>query len=321
MRFRLGRRDVILSTGLLLTLPVAVRAQAVLRIGWLSSAPHQFIEDFRGRLQQLGYVEGGNLHIEYRYAEGDAARLPGMVDELVKARVNVLATSGSAATDAAVAAPRGVPIVFVTSDPMALGQTTTLARPGGVATGVSTMSVDLAPKKIEMISNAVSALRRLAIVHDASSGGIHQADLMSASATRVGIENRVFAMGGPAALVSGFTEIAAARSQAAIFVSSPFFAANARQLAETTVANRLPAMFDNPSFVQAGALMSYGADLRAAFRRQAELVHRVAQGGKLSEMPIEQATKFVLAFNQKTALSFGLKPSPLLMVAVDDLVD
>jgi putative ABC transport system substrate-binding protein len=286
-----------MPTGLVAAPFLGASAQAALRIGWLSVSPHPFVAEFRDKLRQLGYVEGGNLVIEYRYADGDAARLSAMVDELPKARVSILVTSGSAATDAAVAAAKGVPIVFVTSDPTMLGQIASLSRQGGVATGIST------------------------ILQDDSSGGVRQADSMVAFAKGVGVESRVFSLAKPDLFAGVFAEIAAARYQAAIAVSSPLFTANARALASLAVTHRLPAMFDTPTFVRAGALMSYGPDLPAAFRRQAEVVVRVARGAKLADIPIEQATKFILAFNQAAAVSLGLRLSPLVMASVDELIE
>jgi putative tryptophan/tyrosine transport system substrate-binding protein len=321
VRIRLRRRGFILSTGLVVAPFLHGRAQASLRIGWLSISPHPFVADFRERLRQLGYIEGENLVIEYRYAHEDATLLPAMVDELIKAGVSILVTSGSAATDAALAAAKGVPIVFVTSDPTKLGQIESLARPGGVATGISLMFEEIGSKIIDLMRNAVPGLTRLAILQDDSPGAVRQGDSMAASARRVGIESRVFSLAKPELFARVFAEVEAARWQAAFAVSSPLFAANARVLAGLAATHRLPAMFDNPSFVRAGALMSYGPDLSAAFRRQAELVVRVARGARLADIPIEQATKFIFAFNQTAAASLGLPLSPLVMASVDELID
>jgi putative ABC transport system substrate-binding protein len=321
VRFRVGRRGFILSTGLVVAPLLYASAQASLRIGWLSISPHPFVADFRERLRQLGYIEGENLVIEYRYAHEDATLLPAMVDELIKAGVSILVTSGSAATDAAVAAAKGVPIVFVTSDPTKLGHIESLARPGGVATGITLMIEEIAPKTIDLVRNAVPGLTRLAILQDDSPGGVRQAASMVASARSVGIEGRVFSLAKPEVFARVFAEVEAAGRQAAIAVSSPLFAANARVLAGLAATHRMPAMFDNPSFVRAGALMSYGPDLPAAFRRMAELVVKVARGARLADIPIEQATKFILAFNRTAAASLGLALSPLVMASVDELID
>jgi ABC-type uncharacterized transport system substrate-binding protein len=321
VRFRLRRRGFILSTGLVVAPLLHASAQASLRIGWLSISPHPFVADFRERLRQLGYIEGENLVIEYRYAHDDATLLLALVDELIKAGVSILVTSGSAATDAALAAAKGVPIVFVTSDPTKLGQIESLARPGGVATGISLMFEEIGSKIIDLMRNAVPELTRLAILQDDSPGAVRQADSMVASARRVGIESRVFSLAKPELFARVFAEVEAARWQAAFAVSSPLFAANARVLAGLAATHRLPAMFDNPSFVRAGALMSYGPDLPAAFRRMAELVVKVARGARLADIPIEQATKFILAFNQTAAASLGLPLSPLVMASVDELID
>jgi putative ABC transport system substrate-binding protein len=296
-------------------------AQGPARIGWLSVSEHPFVKDFRERLRELGLVEGSNLVIEYRYAQGNSALLPGLVDELVKSGVSVLVTSGSGATDAAAAQAKGVPIVFVTSDPTITGQISSFARPGGIATGISTMSEDISAKKVDLLREAVPKLGRLAILNDGSTGGGRQAEGMSAAAGRVGMESKVFPLADPTAFAGAFGAIAAEGWQAAAAVSSPLFTASARAVAEFTVKQRLPAIFDTPAFVQAGALMSYGPDLKAAFRRQAELVQRLVRGGRLADMPVEQATKFIFAFNQATARTLGVSLSLPVMASVDDLVE
>jgi putative ABC transport system substrate-binding protein len=296
-------------------------AQTPLKIGWLSISEHPLVADFRDRMRQLGYVEGANLVIEYRYAEGNAARLPALVEELVKAGVSVLVVSGSAATDAAVAGAKGVPIVFVTSDPTSIGQIASFARPGGVATGISTMSELISSKRLGLLREAVPELARLAMLNDGSSGGARQTEQLTASAQKLGIEARAFACTDPNGFARVFAEIAADRWQGAIAVSSPLFAAHARTIADLTLKHRIPASFDTPAFVWAGALMSYSADLQAAFRRQAELVQRLARGAKLADMPVEQASKFIFAFNQATAKAWGITLSLPVMASVDELVE
>ena len=318
----IGRRHVVLvAAALAAAAGRRADAQTPLRIGWLSISPHPFVDTFRDRMQQLGYVDGKNLVIEYRYAQGNAALLPALVEELVKAGVSILVVSGSAATDAAVATAKGVPIVFVTSDPTITGQIASLARPGGVATGISTMSEDIAPKRIGLLRDAVPGLVRLAVLNDGSSGGTRQAEALAASAQKAGIDSKMFTIAAPDSVARVFAEIAAARWQGAIAVSSPLFTSHARTVADLTVSHRLPSMFDTPAFVREGALMSYGADLAAVFRREAELVQRLAQGAKLTEMPVEQATNFIFAFNQKTAKAFGLSLPLSVMASVDELVE
>jgi len=296
-------------------------AQTPLKIGWLSVGEHPFISDFRGRMRELGYIEGQNLVIEYRYAKSNAALLPGLVDELVKAGVAILVVSGSAATDAAVASAKGVPIVFVSSDPTISGYVVSLARPGGAATGISTMSEEISPKKVGLLRDAVPKLVRLAVLNDGSPGGATQSENMAAAARQVGMETRAVTLSDPAAFAQSFADIAGQGWQALAAVSSPLFTAYARRVAELTVKHRLPAIFDTPAFVQAGALMSYGPDLKAVFRRQAEMVARLGRGAKLAEMPVEQATKFIFAFNQATAKAWGLSLSMPVMASVDELVE
>lgn len=301
--------------------PGMAGAQTPLKVGWLSIGEHPFIADFRERMRGLGYLEGQNFLIEYRYANGDVALLPRLVDELVKAGVAILAVSGSAATDAALAGAKGVPIVFVTSDPTVRGSVASLARPGGAATGISTMSEDISPKKVGLLRDVMPKLSRLAILNDGSSGGSPQSENIVSVARQAGIEVKTFTLADPTAFATGFSDIESQGWQAAAAVSSPLFTASARQIAELTVKHKLPAIFDTPAFVQAGALMSYGPDLKAVFRRQAEMVVRLGRGARLTDMPIEQPTKFVFAFNQATAKAWGLSLSMPVMAAVDELLE
>jgi putative ABC transport system substrate-binding protein len=296
-------------------------AQAPVKIGWLSVSEHPFVADFRARLGELGFVEGKNLVIEYRYAKGNAALLPDLVDDLVKSGVKVIVPSGSGATDAAVANAKGVPVVFLSSDPTITGLLSSLARPGGVATGISTMAEDIASKKVDLLRDAVKNLSRLALLNDGSPGGAGQCEGMAAAGRKVGIESNTFALADPDAFASGFASIAAEGWQAVAAVSSPLFTTSAGQFAELTNRYRLPALFDTDAFVRAGALMSYGPDLKAAFRRQAELVERLLRGARLADLPVEQVSKFVFAFNQTTAKAFGLSLSLPVMASVDELIE
>lgn len=272
-------------------------------------------------MRELGYVEGQNLVIEYRYAKGDAALLPGLVEELVKSGVSIIAPSGSAATDAAVAYSKGVPIVFLSSDPTITGQVVSLARPGGVATGISTMAEDIASKKVDLLREAVSKLARLALLNDGSPGGARQCEGMGAAARQIGVETRIFTLADPTAFAPGFAEIASGGWQAAAAVSSPLFTTSARVIADLTKQHRLPALFDTEAFVRAGALMSYGPDLKVAFRRQAELVARLGRGAKIADLPVEQVAKFVFAFNQATAKALGISLPMSVMASIDELIE
>jgi putative ABC transport system substrate-binding protein len=296
-------------------------AAGTVKIGWLSVSEHPFVNDFRERLRELGFVEGRNLVIEYRYAKGNAALLPALVDDLVKSGVSILVPSGSGATDAAVANARGVPVVFLSSDPTITGQVSSLARPGGVATGISTMAEDIAAKKVDLLRDAVKGLSRLALLDDGSPGGAGQCAGMAAAGRKVGIETRTFTLADPAAFAVQFAQIAAEGWQATAAVSSPLFTAFAGQFGGLTRQHRLPALFDVEAFVRAGALMSYGPDLKVAFRRQAELVERLIRGARLADLPVEQVSKFVFAFNQATAKALGLSLSLPVMASVDELVE
>jgi putative ABC transport system substrate-binding protein len=296
-------------------------AQSPLRIGWLSVSPHPFLAAFRARLAELGYVEGKNLQIELGYADGKADLLPGVADALVKKGVTILAVSGRQATDAATLHPIGVPIVFVSSDPVVAGQVSSLARPGGVATGISLLSEELAPKRLGLLREALPSLARLALLDDGSASSASQMQSLSASAAKIGIATKVFPAIDPSTFSATLAAIVAEGWQGVIATSSPLFAAHAAEFGALSLKLRLPAQFDNPFFVRAGALMSYGSDLPAAFRRQADLVVRLAKGAKVADMPIEQMSKFVFAFNQTTAKTLGLSLSLPAMASVDELVE
>ena len=181
--------------------------------------------------------------------------------------------------------------------------------------------MDIASKKVALLRDAVKSLSRLAMLDDGSPGGGRQCEEMSAAARRVGIESKTFALAEPAAFDPGFSRIASEAWQATAAASSPLFAGSARTLAELTKKHRMPALFDNPSFVQAGALMSYGPDLKVAFRRLAEMTERVVRGGRVADIPIEQVSKFLFAFNQSTAKALGLSLSLPVMASVDELVE
>jgi putative ABC transport system substrate-binding protein len=183
------------------------------------------------------------------------------------------------------------------------------------------MSLDIAPKKVALLRDAVPSLSRLAVLDDGSPGGARQCEEMTAAAGRVGLACKVFALADPSGFTSGFAQIVAQGWQAAAAASSPLFASSARVIGELTQKHRLPALFDNPTFVQAGALMSYGPDLKVAFRRLAEMTERVIRGGRPADIPLEQVSRFVFAFNQATARTLGLKLSLPVMASVDELIE
>jgi putative ABC transport system substrate-binding protein len=296
-------------------------SQTQAKVGWLSVGEHPFVKDFRERLAELGLVEGKNLAIEYRYAKGNASLLPAMVESLAKAGVSVIVASGSDATDAAVSRAKGIPVLFLTSDSTIAGRRLSLARPGEAATGISAMGVDLASKKVALLRDAVKGLSRLALLDDGSPGSGRACEEMRAAAQRLGIESKTFTLREPTAFEPGFSRIGSEAWQASVAAGSPMFAGSARLLAELTKKHRLPALFDNPSFVHAGALMSYGPDLKVAFRRLAEMTERVVHGGRVTDIPLEQVSKFLFTFNQTTAKSLGLSLSLPVMASVDELVE
>jgi putative ABC transport system substrate-binding protein len=323
---------IALLTVAVLAIPLAAEAQQaakVARIGYLTPSlgvnPH-LPEAFRQGLRDLGYVEGRNLVIEYREAEGKADRLPALAAELVALKVDVLvAAQGTRSALAAKQATRTVPIVFASvADPVASGLVTSLARPGGNVTGLSNLAPELVGKRLELLTQAVPGVTRVAVLWlPGALGERTDKDMLKeaeAAARALGVRLQVVEARGPADIDRAFSDMTRARAGALTVLPSNMFLREHRHLVDLAAKNRLPAVYPQREFVDAGGLMSYGANSADLSRRAATYVDKILKGAKPGDLPVEQPTKFELVINLKTAKALGLTIPQSLLQRADEVI-
>jgi len=320
-------RSVLIITLGLLCAPLAVEAQhpgQVARVGFLAAqSPRQALGflALKQRLQELGYVEGQNLRLEFRTSE-DLERLPDLAAELVRLPVDVLVASGpEAALRAAKDATTTIPIVMVAIDydPVALGYIAGLPHPGGNITGVFQQQLELAGKRLELLKEAVPQLRRVAVFWDVASADQWRA---TANAAReLGVQVQSLEMQPPNYDFTGaFRAAVRERAEAMLVLMSPVFFRQRDRIAALATQYRIPTMFGVRQFAEAGGLMAFGANQSDMARRATDYVDRILKGAKPAELPVEQPTKFELVINLKTAKSLGLSIPPSLLVRADEVI-
>jgi putative ABC transport system substrate-binding protein len=290
-----------------------------IRIGWLATAPHPFIDAFRQGLRELGHFDGRDIWIEERYAGGHSERLVELAGELVRLKVNVVVTSGLPATAAAKTAITTIPVVSVSSDPVGAGLVASLARPGGNITGLSMVSVELSEKWIQLIKEAIPSVLRLAVLSEPGSNP-EQAQRAEAAAKLMGLQVQVFQAGNPEEIEKMFRRVATSQAGAMIVLSSVVFAAEKRRLVALAMRHRLPSVYEHRDFVEAGGLISYGPDFRHVFRRAAGFVDRILKGAKPGDLPLEQPTRFELVINLKTAKTLRLTIPESVLSRADEVI-
>ena len=295
------------------------QADRQVRVGWLSPGRHPFIEAFRQGMRALGYVEGRNLVIEERYAEGNNERLPAFARELIGTNVHVVVASGGAATRAAAHAAPALPVVGVVGDLLAAGLVRSLAHPGGNVTGFNTLAPDLAVKWFELFKSAVPKLTRVAVLFDARPG--RQRPQAETTALRLGLQLVPLQARDGDEIDRAFTRAAREHCGGIVVSASPVFAGLKQQIVALAEKHRIPAMYEHRDFVEAGGLMSYGPDLRDVFRRAATYVDRIVRGARPADLPVEEPTKFELVINLKTAKALGLTIPPSLLGRADQIVE
>jgi len=286
------------------------------RIGILSGSSASFfsarVEAFRQRLRQLGYVEGKNIVIEYRYAEGKRGRLPDLVAELVRLKVDVIVTVGVPAAQAAKKASGTIPIVFAgASDPVGTGIVSSLARPGGNITGLSLMVPDLDGKRLELLKEAFPKVARVAFLWQpgGARGNLPLTD-MEAAAKALGLKLLSLEVRSLDDFEGAFAQAKKERAQALITTTGERINTQQRQVLDFAAKNRLPAIYHYSEFVEAGGLMSYGPDNTDVWRRAGDFVDKILKGARPADLPVEQATKFELIINLKAAKQIGLTIPP-----------
>jgi putative ABC transport system substrate-binding protein len=306
----------------------AQQAAKVARIGWLAAnlaaSPH-LPEAFRQGLRDLGYVEGRNVVIEYRDAEGKPERLPALAAELVALKVDVIVAGGTPQALAAKQATRTIPILFpVATDPITDGLVTSLARPGGNVTGLSFLAPELVGKRLELLKQAVPGVSRVAVLWQPGGLGERtEKDMLKGAevaARALGVRLQFVEARGPADFDRAFSEMTRARADALTVLSSSMLFNERRRLVDLAVKNRLPAVYPYREAVDAGGLMAYGANVADLWRRAATYVDRILKGTKPGDLPVEQPTKFELVINLKTAKALGLTIPPSLLGRADEVI-
>jgi putative ABC transport system substrate-binding protein len=310
------RRLIIVMFASLLGVPLASLGQQpakVARIGFLeASTPSAIaarVEAFRQGLRDLGYVEGKNVVIEYRYAEGNFDRLPALAAELVRLNVNVIVTGGPTAIPAAKAATTAIPIVMAfDTDPVGSGFAASLAKPGGNITGLSTLAPELSAKQIELLKEIVPKLARVAVLGTASRpGSAHALREVENAAKALKVQVQFQDVVDPKGIDAAFLAARKGSADAVLVLGSPLFNANRMELTELASKSRYPVIYDRAEFVEAGGLMTYSVSLADLARRAATYVDKILKGAKPGDLPIEQPTKFDLVVNMKTAKALGIK--------------
>jgi putative ABC transport system substrate-binding protein len=315
------RRAFIAALGGAAAMSFAARAQqqAMPLIGFLTPrAPGEdshVLAAFRQGLKETGYVEGLNVAIAYRFAENDYGRLPALAAELVQRQVGVIVAFGAVATSAAKAATATIPIVFNTgTDPIRLGLVASLNRPGGNLTGVTQLTTEVGPKRLELLREVVPAAREIALLINPENPNteILLKDLPPAARK---LEQRLHVLHASAArdLPTAFATMAQLRAGGLMIAPDTFFNTRSAQLAELALRYALPTIYQYREFAAAGGLMSYGGSLTDAYRQVGIHTSRVLKGEKPADLPVEQATKVELIINLKTAKALGITvPLPLL---------
>ncbi len=326
-------RRAFLGTLALLAVPLTAEAQPadkIARIGYLSLDGATSLgtrEAFLQGLRDLGYVEGRNVVIQYRDAEGKPERLPALAAELVALKVDVILAGGTLHALAAKQATRILPIVFAAAEPVSSGLVTSLARPGGNVTGVAVFTQEgLVGKRLELLKLAVQGVSRVAVLWQPGGYGEERAEKdmlngVEVAARALGVRVQFVEARGPADLDRAFSEMTKARAGALTVVPSSMFFGERRRLVGLAAKNRLPAIYGGREFVEVGGLIVYGLNTSALFRHAATYVNKILKGSKPGDLPIEQPTKFELVINLKTAKALGLTIPPSLLARADQVIE
>lgn len=304
----------------------AQEARKIPRIGVLMGALTEGspgIEALRQALRELGYVEGQNVAIEWRWARGDVARLPDLAQELVRLKVDLIVANSNAPIGAAQRATREIPIVMVyPSDPVALGFVASLARPEGNLTGLTVQTPELESKRLQLLKEALPRLSRVAGLWDPAFPGARQRITdAEVTAAALGLRLQFVEAGSPNDFDSAFAAMIRMSVAAVLHMGSTMHFAHRARIAELAARHRLPMICSWRDYAEAGCLMSYSADYTALFRRAAYFVDKILKGAKPRDLPVEQPTKFELVINMKTARAVGLRIPSSLLLRADHVIE
>jgi putative tryptophan/tyrosine transport system substrate-binding protein len=330
------RRDFMIASATAASafVPLFARAQPagnVPRIGFLSTFPfdtpeaHRVVDAFRRGLREHGYVEGQNIIIEYRESD-DHDRLLGLARDLVGLKVDAILAPSTPAARVAQQATTTIPIVAaVMQDPVGDGLVTSLARPGGNITGLSLLSRELIPKRMELLKEALPSASQIAVLWDPNAFGEGTTrDFLQeteAAAQRLGLALQLTSARGPDEIDYAFSAIAAKQADALLALGGPMLFSARRRIVELATKHNLPSVFNAREFVELGGLISYGASVDDLNRRSAAFVDKILKGAKPSDLPVEQPTKFELVINLKTAKAFGIDIPGSLLARADEVIE
>jgi len=325
------RRELITLLGGAAAWPLAARAQqaAMPMIGFLNGA---FAEGytteraaFLSGLDEAGYVDGRNVTIEYRWAEGQTDRLPTLANDLVQRQVAVIAATSTPAALAAKAATKTIPIVFETgADPVQLGLVTSLNEPGSNVTGITQLNLEVSPKRLELLHEIMPAARVLALLVNPRNPAVAEAttNQMQAAARMLGLDLQVLHASNDDEVEAAFAKAAQMHTSAVVMsAGDPFFTSQARPLAALAVRYAMPAVGPGRDFAAAGGLVAYGADINDAYRLAGSYTGRILKGEKPANLPVQQATKVELIINLKAAKALGLTVSLPLLGRADEVIE
>jgi putative ABC transport system substrate-binding protein len=315
----------------MLAVPLAVEAQRpgkLYRVGILTNkvsdpAEARLWQAFRSGLRERGWIEGQNIVVEFRAAEGNTARLPELAADLVRLKVDLIVARSSTFVQAAKEATASIPIVFlIHADPVGTGHVTSLARPGGNVTGLTAMMTDLAPKELELLISAVPVAKRIAVLWNPDTPS-HTPALKAVEEAGRTLRVQVQAVGARTAaeLEGAFTAMARARAQAVLVLGNPLFLGERQRVAELAIKRRLATVFNLKDNVDAGGLMSYSPNYDDLYQRGAIYVDKILKGSKPADLPVEQATKFELVINLKTAKALGLTIPQSVLLRADQIIE
>ncbi len=323
----MSRKIVALAIALALILlvplaPDAQQSQKVRRIGFLGNAPGPFLDAFRQGLRDLGWVEGQNLIIEWRWMQGRPERLPELAEELVRLNPDVILGASSTQVEPLRQKTKTIPIVFaVHADPVGVGHVASLARPGGNITGISMLMTDLSVKKLELLKETVPGATRIAVLWNPTTPSHPPAlKAVEAAARLLGVELHRVEARVLEEFDGAFAAMTRERVGAFLVLGSPVYFTQRARLAELALKHHLPGIFDFRENVEAGGLMSYGADLNDMYRRSAAYVDKILKGARPADLPVDQASRYDLVINFKTAKALGLTLPPSVLVRATQVI-
>jgi putative ABC transport system substrate-binding protein len=316
---------VALACGLVVLAPIcsAQKAAAVPQVGFLGIDPAMQgirLNAFRDSLRKLGYIEGTNVLIVERWADGDFGRLPALASELVGLKVDVLVTASPPAVRALQGATSTIPIVMIAHDLIGMGFVASLAHPGGNITGIAFQDSELSTKRLDLLRKVVPNLTRVAILWNKEGGGIDAVRAVESAANAMNIQTKQLEIRQPADFASAIATAKAWGAQGLVQLASPFITKNRKVLLDLLADHRIPATCELREYVVDGCLMTYSADLLAMFRGMGSFVDRILKGAKPADLPIEQPREFDFVINLRTAHALGLTIPPLLRLETTEVI-